>query len=50
MDRTAAERQQELRKRRKERGEVQVLVWVHETNKEKIKKIARDLLRPSSSD
>lgn len=47
-DRTTAERQANLRRRRNERGEVQVLVWVHESNRERIKAIARELLEPAA--
>ena len=49
-DRTAAKRQEARRQRRKEMGEVQVLVWVHKSNRERIKEIARELLKPASSD
>lgn len=48
-DRTNTDRQAAFKRRRRENGEVQVTVWVHETNKETIKKIAQDLLTPATS-
>lgn len=48
-DRTNTDRQAAFKKRRRENGEVQVTVWVHKSNKERLRKIAEELLKPAAS-
>lgn len=46
-DKTNAERQAALRQRRREEGLAKVTVWVHESNRQKLHEIARELLKPA---
>jgi hypothetical protein len=43
---TNADRQAAHRKRRQQEGLVQVLVWVHTSNKQKIKEVAKQMETP----
>ncbi len=49
-DRTNANRQAALRERRRLAGLIQLTVWIHPTNKEKLRKAAKALEAPAGAD